>query len=255
MTGKGLALANRTVLISGASSGLGPHLARLVAQAGANVVLGARRVALLTSLAHDIINDGGTALSVPMDVTDEASVSKTYDAAEARFGVVDTIIACAGIAEGGAATDQPIEDFAATVQVNLTGTFLTVREGARRMIAAGKAADGRAVLVSSITAEHVSPGLAAYSASKAAVVQMGRVMAREWARHGLCVNMILPGYFKTDLNADWFDSEGGAKQIASWPRRRLMQLSDLDPIVTHLCSDAARGTTGASFKVDDGQTL
>jgi NAD(P)-dependent dehydrogenase (short-subunit alcohol dehydrogenase family) len=249
------ALAGRVVMITGASSGLGAHLSRIVAKEGARVVLAARRAEILTSLATELEMAGGEALAVTMDVADAASVAAAYDVAVSRFGTVDTVVACAGVAPSGAAIDQDADDFVNVLQVNVVGAFLTLREGARRLIQAGGAERGRFVIISSISGQHVFPGLAAYSASKAAVTQMGRVMAREWARMGLCVNTVLPGYVRTDLNADWFGSEGGLRQIASWPRRRLMQASDLDGIVLFLCSDAARGATGGLFTIDDGQTL
>ena len=139
----------------------------------------------------------------------------------------------------------------------MKGAFLTAREGARRMMAAGskETGRGRVVLIASIGAFNVLPGLAAYCASKAAVLQMGKVLAREWATRGVNVNIVCPGYIQTELNADWFASEGGQRQVAGFPRRRLMDESDLDAVVTYLASDAARAVTGSAFTVDDGQGL
>jgi NAD(P)-dependent dehydrogenase (short-subunit alcohol dehydrogenase family) len=242
-------------MITGASSGIGAHLALAAAAAGARVVVAARRLELLDRLASEIVAIGEEAMAVSMDVTEEASVIRAFDAAITRFGPVDTVIACAGVALGAAAVDQSAEDFAKVLSINVLGTFLTLREAARRLIASTLAARGRMVVISSITAQQVAPGLASYSASKAAVLQMGRVLAREWARQGICVNIVLPGYIRTELNSEWFDSTSGAKQIASWPRRRLMDVSQLDAVILHLCSDCASGTTGAAFTVDDGQTL
>jgi NAD(P)-dependent dehydrogenase (short-subunit alcohol dehydrogenase family) len=242
-------------MITGASSGLGAHLSRVVARQGAQVVLAARRAELLAGLADELEAAGASALAVTMDVTDEGSVAAAYARAATRFGAVDTVIACAGIAPSAAAIDQATDDFVDALRTNVVGAFLTLREGARRLIDRGGTERGRFVIVSSMAAQHVDPGLTAYSASKAAVAQMGRVMALEWARLGLCVNTVLPGYIRTDLNAAWFDSVGGVRQVASWPRRRLMQAAHLDGIVLFLCSDAAAGTTGGLFTVDDGQTL
>jgi NAD(P)-dependent dehydrogenase (short-subunit alcohol dehydrogenase family) len=101
----------------------------------------------------------------------------------------------------------------------------------------------------------VAPGIAVYAASKAAVLQMGRVLARDWARSGINVNMICPGYIRTALNSDWFDSEYGQKQMNAFPRKRLMEEGDLDAMVLYLASDASRAVTGTAFTVDDGQTL
>jgi len=97
--------------------------------------------------------------------------------------------------------------------------------------------------------------VAAYSASKAGVLQMGKVMAREWANKGISVNIVCPGYIETDLNRDWFETDGGKKQIQKFPRRRLLQQTDMDPTILLLCSDQAKGITGSVFTVDDGQSL
>jgi len=194
---------------------------------------------------------------VALDVADEASVIAAYDAAEAAFGPVDTVIANAGMNIEGSIVDLPIEAFDEVMAVNLRGVFLTVREGARRLLAAGsrERGHGRMVITCSVTASHVSPGVAVYSASKAGVLQMGRVLARDWARQGINVNMICPGYIRTALNSDWFDTEWGQKQMNGFPRKRLMEEGDLDAMVLYLASDASRAVTGTAFTVDDGQTL
>jgi NAD(P)-dependent dehydrogenase (short-subunit alcohol dehydrogenase family) len=255
INGSSGALRGRVVMITGASSGLGAHLSKVVARQGARVVLAARRTELLADLVNELEMSGGQALAVAMDVAVEISVTAAYERAVSRFGTVDTVIACAGIAPSATAIDQTASDFVDALRINVVGAFLTLREGARRLIDAGSPERGRFVILSSVSAQHVIPGLVAYSASKAAVIQMGKVMAREWARLGLCVNSVLPGYVRTDLNAHWFDSAGGSRQVASWPRRRLMHASDLDGIILFLCSDAAGGTTGGLFTIDDGQTL
>jgi len=250
-------LRGRVALVTGASSGLGERFARILAGSGAKVVLAARRTDRLDQVKLEIEAAGGQAMAVALDVADEASTIAAYDAAEAAFGPVDTIVANAGMNSEGSVIDLSVEEFDQLVGVNLRGVFLTVREGARRLIAAGsrEKENGRVVITSSITANTIAPGLAAYSATKAAVLQMGRVMAREWVRQGINVNMICPGYIRTELNTEWFDSEAGAKQVAKFPRRRLAQESDLDAPLLYLCSDASRGVTGAAITVDDGQSL
>ena len=256
MVGKpGERLAGRVALVTGASSGIGAHLARVLALAGASVALCARRSDALADVCREIEQAGGRAVAVTMDVSDEASVVAGFDAAEAAFGTVDTIIANAGITVGGRTVDQPIEEFDRVIAINLRGAFLTAREGARRLLAKPAPERGRVVLIASVTANKVDPGLAAYSASKAGVVQMGKVMAREWSRMGINVNMILPGYIRTDLNRDWFDTEGGAKQVAGFARRRLMEPGDLDEALLFLTSDGARAVTGAVLTIDDAQSL
>ena len=229
-------LRGRVALVTGASSGLGERFARILAGSGAKVVLAARRTDRLDQVKLEIEAAGGQAMAVALDVADEASTIAAYDAAEAAFGPVDTIVANAGMNSEGSVLDLPVDEFDQLSAVNLRGVFLTVREGAKRLIAAGsrEKENGRVVITSSITANTIAPGLAAYSATKAAVLQMGRVMAREWVRQGINVNMICPGYIRTELNTEWFDSEAGAKQVAKFPRRRLAQESDLDAPLLYL---------------------
>ncbi len=244
-------LTGRTALVTGASSGLGERFGRLLVQSGASVALAARRKDRLEALAAEL---GPKAAAIAMDVAREADVIAGYDAAEAAFGTVDTVIANAGIDGQGAATEMPEAEIEHTLAVNLKGAILTAREGAKRMMAAGTT-KGRIVLIASITAFEPSPGLVAYSASKAGVVQAARTLGREWARRGISINTISPGYIRTDINADWFETEGGARQIARFPRKRLMEREGLDAMILFLCSDAAEFVTGTNFVLDDGQTL
>lgn len=245
-------LTGRTALVTGASSGLGTRFGRILAASGARVALGARRADRLAALAAEI---GHAAAAVTMDVAREADIVAGFDAAEAAFGgPVDTVIANAGVDGAGMATTISETEIEATLAINLKGAILTAREGAKRMMAHG-VQGGRIVLIASITAFEPSPGLVAYAASKAGVVQAGRTLAREWARAGINVNTVSPGYIRTAINDAWFDTEGGKKQIARFPKRRLMGEEGLDAMILFLCSDAAEFVTGADFVLDDGQTL
>lgn len=248
-------LAGRTILVTGASSGLGERFARVAVREGANVIAGARRVDRLLGLAQELSAAGGACLAVPLDVADEGSIKAAFDAGEQAYGPITGIVANAGVNAEGAAIDLPIEAFDALFAVNVRGVFLTAREAARRLQRHGRAADGRIVLVSSITARMTTPGLAAYSASKAAVTHMGKMLAREWARTGPNVTILSPGYIRTELAGDWFDTEGGARQMAKWPRRRLLDEDALDEALLWLLSDASRNVTGSEIVVDDGQSL
>jgi NAD(P)-dependent dehydrogenase (short-subunit alcohol dehydrogenase family) len=250
-------LAGRTALITGASSGLGERFARQLAAAGASVALCARRTDRLERLEAEIVAAGAVAASIAMDVTDESSIIAAFDAAEARLGPVDTVLANAGINNRALAADIGAQAWDEVMAVNVRGVFLTAREGARRMMAAGsrETGAGRIVLIASIGAQKVLPGLTAYCTSKAAVAMMGRSLAREWANRGINVNVLCPGYARTELNADWFDEAGGKAQVAGFPRRRLMDVSDLDAMTLYLASDASRAVTGSVFTLDDGQTL
>lgn len=249
-------LEGRTVLITGASAGLGAHFARACAAAGGRVVLGARRADRVAALAEDL---GGPsrALAVTMDVTDEASIIAAYDAAEAAFGTVDSIVANAGISAAGRSTDVAAADIAGVMATNFTGVYLTAREGAKRLMAADARASerGRILLIGSITALLTAQGDAAYAAGKAAVAHLTRQFAREWVRQGINVNAIQPGYIHSELAGDWFDSEGGKAQIAAFHRRRLQSVDSLVPMLLYFLSDASRETTGTVMTVDDGQSL
>ncbi|WFL77701.1 SDR family oxidoreductase [Altererythrobacter arenosus] len=251
MSGFSFDLSGRKALVTGASSGLGARFGRILANSGAQVALGARRADRLQALAGEI---GEQARAVQMDVASEADIIAGYDAAEAAFGTVDTVVANAGVDGAGMIADMPEDEIERTLAINLKGAILTAREGARRMMAAG-VERGRIVLIASITAFEPSPGLVAYSASKAGVKQAARSMAREWARAGICVNTISPGYIRTAINDAWFDTDLGKKQVARFPKRRLMGEEGLDAALLFLCSDAAEFVTGSDFVMDDGQTL
>lgn len=250
-------LTGRVVLVTGASSGLGERFARLAAACGARVVAAARRIDRLQQLREEALRKGHEILPVTLDVTDEASVIAAYDAAEAAFGTVDTVIANAGTNIAASALGMSIEDFDQMSNVNFRGVFLTAREGARRMIAAGSAERkyGRITLISSITAHQAPDRAPIYSASKAAVAQLGRALARDWAMKGINVNVLCPGYIETEMNEHAWEQEGGKALLASFPRRRIMEASSLDAMILYLCSDASRQTTGSVLTIDDGQTL
>lgn len=250
-------LNGRVVLITGASSGLGHRFARIAAASGARVVAAARRIEQLQELRAEVEQAGGQLLPVRMDVSDEASVVAGFDAAEQAFGAVDTVVANAGISLPGSALGAAMSDFDQMSEVNFRGVFITAREGARRMIAAGsiERQHGRIAIISSITAHHAASGAPIYSATKAAVAQLGRALAKDWARKGINVNVLCPGYIETDMNEHVWDTAGGKALLASFPRRRIMDASALDPILLYLCSDACGQTTGSVITIDDGQTL
>lgn len=247
-------LIGRTVLIAGASAGLGAGFARAVAAAGAKVVLGARRLDRVMALASEIGEQG---LAVPLDVTDEASVIAAFDAAEVQFGPVDGVVCNAGVGTGGRSTDVPEAGLRQVLDTNLLGSYLVAREGARRMIAAGsrERGRGRIVMIGSITAEQNGTGDAMYAATKAGLAHLTRQFAREWVRQGINVNCLQPGWIPTEINADWFASERGQEDIAGLHRRRLLDSDALDDMLVYLLSDRSRQVTGSTFSIDDGQSL
>jgi NAD(P)-dependent dehydrogenase (short-subunit alcohol dehydrogenase family) len=257
MKGFSFDLHGRVAFVTGASSGLGRRFAGILAASGAKVVIGARRTALLEALADEIAAGGGEALAVPVDVTDEASIIAAYDAAAARFGPVDTVIANAGLNVAGSALGLSATAFDQMIAVNLRGVFLTVREGARRMVAAGslERGHGRIVIISSITAHHPSAGIAPYSATKAAVAQMGKSLAKDWSTKGINVNVLCPGYVATEMNDAIWKTPAGRTLLDGFARGRVMEESALDAMTLYLASDASAQATGSVFTIDDGQTL
>jgi NAD(P)-dependent dehydrogenase (short-subunit alcohol dehydrogenase family) len=250
-------LHGRVAVITGASSGLGAHFAQVLAAAGASVALAARRVDHLEAQVSAIEAAGGHALAAPLDVADAAAIGPAFDRIEAALGPISILINNAGVGGEGMALDISIEDFDRTMDVNVRGVFFAAREAAKRMIASGEAAADRAriVNIASIAAHTVLPGLSTYCASKAAVAMITKALGREWARHPIAVNALCPGYIETEINADWFAGEGGQKQIKTFPRRRLLEASDLDAALLMLAGRAARGITGTLITIDDGQSL
>lgn len=252
-----LDLTGRVALVTGASSGFGARFARVLAAAGADVALAARRTDRIEAQAAGLRANGRKAVAVALDVTDAAAIPAAFDAVEASLGPVDIVVNNAGMNARGLAVDVPVEDFDQVMAVNVRGVFLVAREAARRMIAGGSAGHGRGrvINIASIGGLKVLPGLTAYCTSKAAVVMMTRSLAREWARQGVCVNAICPGYVETEINAGWLAEPGGQKMVQSFPRRRLMRDEDLDATLLMLASDAGACITGSVITLDDGQSL
>lgn len=246
-------LKGSVAFITGASGGLGAHFARLLAKHGAAVAISARRVDKIEALAEEIRATGGRAIALPLDVADAAAIGPALDAAAAELGPINILINNAGVGGEGLALDLSIEDFDATFAVNVRGTFFAAREAAKRMLAAG--IEGRIVNIASIASHTVLPGLSAYCGSKAAAAMLTRSMAREWARRGIAVNALCPGYIETAINDAWWPTEGGQKQLKGFPRRRLMDATDLDAAFMMLAGPAARAITGSVITIDDGQSL
>jgi NAD(P)-dependent dehydrogenase (short-subunit alcohol dehydrogenase family) len=250
-------LTGQVAFITGASGGLGLHFARVLAEAGAAIALTARRTSQIEDEAEALRAKGYRAQALTLDVADAAAIAPAMDAIEASLGPISILINNAGVGGEGLALDVSVEVWDQTYAVNVRGVFLCAREAARRMIASGVAArgDARIVNIASIGGHSVLPGLTAYCSSKAAVEMMTRSLAREWARPGIAVNAMCPGFIETDINAHWFKTEGGERQLKGFPRRRLMESTDLDAALLMLSGPAARAITGSVITLDDGQTL
>ena len=250
-------LAGQTAIITGASGGLGGHFARLLAADGAAVALTARRLDRIETLAGEIAGAGGRAMALRLDVADAETIPAAFGEIEAALGPVSILINNAGVGGEGQALDLTVETWDQTFDVNVRGVFFAAQAAARIMLANGAAerADARIVNIASIASHTVLPGLSAYNASKASVAMLTRSLAREWSRKGIAVNALCPGYIETDINGFWWGTEGGQKQLKLFPRRRLMEASDLDAAFLMLCGPAARAIAGSVITIDDGQTL
>ena len=250
-------LTGQVAVVTGASGGLGEHFARLLAGEGAAVAVTARRLDKVQALAAELAAAGHSAMALKLDVADAKAIGPALDEVEATLGPVSILINNAGVGGEGLALDLSVEDFDNTFAVNVRGVFFAAQAAAKRMIASGvgERGEGRIVNIASIASHTVLPGLSAYCASKAAVAMLTKGLAREWARRGIAVNALCPGYIETDINADWWPTEGGQKQLKSFPRRRLMAPDDLDAAFLMLAGPAARAITGSVITIDDGQSL
>ncbi|MBN4046622.1 glucose 1-dehydrogenase [bacterium AH-315-P15] len=246
-------LSGLTALVTGTTSGLGKRFAQVLAAKGAKVALTGRRVERLENLKNEIEADGGTAAAIPLDVTNEQSIINCVAETEKQLGAINILVNNAGMNVEGFAVDVPTAEFDRLMSTNVRAVFLMAREVARGMIERGKG--GQIINIASIAAKKVWPGLVPYCTSKAAVAMMTQSLAQEWARFGINVNAICPGYIETEINEGWFDTEPGKKQLRSYPRRRAGVESDLDGALLLLASPKSRFITGELLIVDDGQSL
>lgn len=241
-------LKGRRALVTGASSGFGQHFARVLARAGAEVAVAARRADRLSALVDQIVAEGGTAVAVSMDVTSRDSVNAAFEDLAARWGAADIVVNNAGVGASARALDCDDAEWTSVVDTNLRGAWMVAQEAARRMAAAKSG--GSIINITSILASRVGVALAPYCASKAGLAHLTRALALEWARYGIRVNSIAPGYFSTEINADYLASEGGEKLRARVPFRRFGNYEDLDGPLLLLASDAGRYMSGAEIVVD-----
>jgi NAD(P)-dependent dehydrogenase (short-subunit alcohol dehydrogenase family) len=246
---RSLRLDGKRALVTGASSGFGAHFAQLLASAGAEVVLAARRTDKLQSLADSLRAQGAKVSAVALDVSSKDSVHACFE----QTGACDIVINNAGVTVTRALLDQTEDDWDSVIDTNLKGGWLVATEAARRLRDAGRG--GSFVNIGSVLGERVAAGVAPYAISKAGVVQATKVMALELARYKIRVNALLPGYVITDLNCDFLESEPGQKLRMRIPSREFVQITDLNAPLLMLASDAGAGMTGACIAVDRGHLV
>ncbi|HKW95747.1 MAG TPA: SDR family oxidoreductase [Methylomirabilota bacterium] len=239
-------------IVTGASRGLGRAMAVALAEAGADVAAAARSKPELEETAHLVEVTGRRAIAVPTDVTAypqmEALVRRTVEA----LGGLHVVVNNSGIARVSPLADMSPEDFRATVDVNLVGVFNGCRAAAAHLIAQ-KA--GKIINVSSVLGQVGLPGYSAYAASKSGVMGFTRALAAEWARHGIQVNALAPGWFVTDMNAEAFDDPLIRERLLrDVPQKRTGRLDEIGPLAVYLASAASDFMTGQTLFLDGGHS-
>jgi NAD(P)-dependent dehydrogenase (short-subunit alcohol dehydrogenase family) len=243
----------RVAWVTGASSGLGDNFARRLAAEGCTVAVAARRTERLEKLVNDITSAGGKAAAFALDVADPASVEACLAAIVGSVGAPDIVVNNAGIAQTKAALELTESDWQSVMNTNLDGAWRVAQASAKAMIAAGKG--GSIVNIASVLGLRVATHLIAYAAAKAALVQVTKALALEWARHGIRVNAIAPGYIETEINAGLFKTEAGQAMVKRVPQRRIGTPGDLDGALLLLASDAGAYMTGSIVVVDGGHLV
>ena len=241
-------LEGHTALVTGASSGIGRVLAQGLATAGARIVAVARRVERLDDLVREIEGQGGTAMAAQADVTDMESVERAFNLAEQKFGTIDIVVSNAGVTDARSFLKIDAAARDAVLDTNFRGVWNVGQTAARRLVLAGS--NGSIINVASVLGLGVQPGLASYCASKGAVIQLTRSMAIDLMPHGIRVNALAPGWFKTELNDAFFESPAGVDRIARMPSRRLGTLEELVGPVVLLASNAGSFMNGSVVVVD-----
>jgi len=245
-------LEGKVAIVTGAGRGLGRAIAVALADAGADVALAARSKNQLEAAAAEVERRGRRAIAVPTDVTDADAVQQLVDATLDGLGRLDILVNNSGVLDSVPLLEQEPEAWDRVLSTNLRGTYLATRAAGARMVEQGS---GKVVNITSNFAFTGVANHAAYCASKAAVVAFTRAMAVEWARHGVQVNALAPGYFATDMNAGLrADPDALAKVLRAVPARRMGRPDELSSWLVLLAGSASDFMTGETIVVDGGQT-
>jgi NAD(P)-dependent dehydrogenase (short-subunit alcohol dehydrogenase family) len=246
-------IAGKVALVTGASSGLGRQAALALAGAGAKVAVSARRVDRLDALVAEIANAGGQAMAFDLDVRDIATIDGVVGAVEAAMGPINILVNNAGVSVVKRPENFTLEDYDYVQETNVKGPFFLAQAVGRGMIKRGQG--GKIINISSMMALRVLGKLALYAMSKAAIAQMSKQLALEWARHDIQVNAICPGYIETEMNADHWRTPAGRGMIEAMPRRRIGTPEVMDGLLLLLASSQSDYMTGTLIPVDDGQVM
>ncbi len=250
MAYKGLDLTAKTAVVIGGTSGIGRAISLGLAEAGADVVPTARRAEQVEKTAAEVKKRGRRSLSLTSDVSDVTSLDKLLQGALKEFGKVDILVNSAGRTKRGPTLDFSEEEWQQIMDTNLTGTLRACRVFGRHMV---ERRYGRIINIASLASFVSLYEVAAYSASKAAVAALTKSLAGEWAPHGVCVNAIAPGVFRTDLNKALLDGTArGQEFLLRTPMKRFGKLEELAGAAVFLASDSASYVTGAVLPVDGG---
>ena len=245
-------LTGRTALITGSSRGIGLAIARGLGDAGATVVLNGRDAAAIGAAADELRAEGIGVATAAFDVTDPAAVTAAVATIEAEVGAIDILVNNAGLQKRMPLTEFPLEEWKRVLETNIDAPFIVGQAVARRMIPRGY---GKIINICSVTSELGRPTIAPYATSKGAIKMLTKSMCAEWAAHGINVNGIGPGWFKTELNRALVESESfNSWLIQRAPMRRWGELPELAGAAVFLASDAASYVNGHILYVDGGVT-
>jgi len=243
-------LTGRVAFVTGASRGLGQQLGRALARAGADLVVSARRREDTDAFVEEIRGLGRRAAGVALDVRDESSIRAAVEQAEGSFGGLDILVNNAGCNVRKPALDVTWDDWNLVLDTNLRGTFFVAQAVARHMVPRGY---GRIVNIGSVTSVFGYAGLGPYTASRGGVRQLTMSLADDWGRHGITVNCLAPGWFRTAQNQVLYEQPGWVEYLVERiPVGRPGQPRDLDGAVVFLASEASRYVTGQTLLVDGG---